>query len=209
MTPVTPPSRATTPPDLLSPFLAVARRVDGMASWTVGHSRRVSRIAVAIAVAVRWTPSDTARLARAAELHDVGKLCVAEEILGRPGPLDAAARAEVEMHPALGANMLSTILGADEASWVRHHHEWWDGGGYPRRLREDQIPAGACIVGLAEAWDAMRSPGPVRPHNMSTHEALACCRAAAGVQFAPWAVDAIEGIVHTLGEVSSDEFPRS
>lgn len=80
------------------------------------------------------------------------------------------ARAECGMHPALGANMPSTILGADEARRVRHHHEWWDGGGYPRRLRGDQIPAGAGVIGLAGARDAMRGAGPVHPHDMRSRE---------------------------------------
>ena len=185
-------------PDPLAPFIDVVRRVDGMASWSAGHSKRVAVIARAIAIAARWAPPDVARIACTAELHDVGKLCVAEEVLGHKGPLDAAARAEIELHPALGGAMLATVLDAEEVGWVRHHHERWDGGGYPSGLRGDAIPAGASIIALAEAWDTIRSPGPTTPHSLTADEALGEYRSGAGSQFAPWAVDALEHAVSGL-----------
>jgi HD-GYP domain-containing protein (c-di-GMP phosphodiesterase class II) len=187
----TPLSRA----DPLESFRAIARRVDGMASWSVGHSQRVSSIARALAAACRWASADLQKIERTAELHDVGKLCVSEEILTTSRLLDAAARAEVEMHPSLGGNMLATVLDADEVGWVRHHHERWDGSGYPDGLRHDEIPAGAAIIALAEAWDAMRSSGPVRPRALSVESARAECRAGAGTQFAPWAVRALDDAI--------------
>ena len=183
--------RQSPPLDPLAPFMAIARRVDGMASWSVGHCRRVSLVAAEVARAAQWSPAEIARLRRAAELHDIGKLCVSEEVLGAPRHLDSAARAEVELHPALGANMLATVLGADEVSWVRHHHERWDGGGYPNGLRGDEIPQGASIIALSEAWDAMLTPSPLRTRPLSPEEAWEECQAVSGTQLAPWAVVAL------------------
>lgn len=177
--------------DALAPFVAIARRADGMASWSKGHSRRVALIAAEIARVAGWAPAEIARLCRAAELHDIGKLCVSEEVLGAPGHLDSAGRAEVELHPTLGANMLATVLDAEEVSWVRHHHERWDGGGYPHGLRGNETPPGASILALSEAWDAMLSPSPASTRPRSLDEAWGECQAGAGTQFAPWAVAAL------------------
>jgi HD-GYP domain-containing protein (c-di-GMP phosphodiesterase class II) len=177
--------------DPLASFVAIARKVDGMASWSVGHSRRVSLIASEIARVAGWASVETARLRRVAELHDIGKLCVSEEVLGAPGHLDSAARAEVELHAALGANMLATVLDPVEVSWVRHHHERWDGGGYPDGLCADGIPRGASIIALSEAWDAMLTPSPLRTRPLSAEEAWNECQAGSGTQFAPWAVTAL------------------
>jgi HD-GYP domain-containing protein (c-di-GMP phosphodiesterase class II) len=119
----------TLPADPVKAFVDIARRVDASAPWSAGHSERVARISRVVAAAAGWEPDDIARLSRAAELHDTGKLCAAPELLCHEGSLDAAARAEIELHPALGANMLATVLTGDEVSWVRHHHERWDGAG--------------------------------------------------------------------------------
>lgn len=184
--------------DPLGPFFAVAHRVDARAPWSLGHAQRVASYARAIALEAGWAEVDAVRLARAAELHDVGKVCVAEELLSHPGPLDEAARAEVELHAGLGAGMLATVLTPEEVGWVRHHHERWDGGGYPEGLHGDSIPDGAVIVGLAETWDVLRSAGPVRDRPLLETDALAECRSVAGSQFPIWAVDALERAVQAL-----------
>lgn len=170
-------------------FASVAERVDETAAWSRGHSRRVARLAVAIAARLGWAAEEIRALRVAAELHDVGKLCVAPSVLGRPGPLLPSERAEVEMHPSLGATMLGSVLSAEQVSWVRHHHERWDGTGYPDGLEGDRIPAGACIIAVAEAWDAMTSPGA--PGGLHPEDARREILRTKGHQFAPWAADGL------------------
>jgi len=172
-----------------SAFAAVARHVDDAAPWSRGHSSRVARLAARIAAELGWPPEEVAALRVAAELHDVGKLCVAPDVLGRRGPLAPSERADVELHPALGAAMLATVLTPAQVAWVRHHHERWDGTGYPDRLEGDEIPSGACIIGVAEAWDAMTSPGATAPldRDAARREILRT----KGHQFAPWAADGL------------------
>ena len=172
-----------------SGFVALARRVDSVTPWTEGHSARVAAVAAEVVRAAGWPSAEVARLACVAELHDVGKICVGEEVLACPGTLPPEARAELALHPVLGAGMLATVLATDEVAWVRHHHERWDGGGYPDGLRADEIPAGASILALAESWDAMTRGCSGAP--LSPLEALAECRRVSGAQFAPWAVEAL------------------
>lgn len=180
----------SSPLDPLAPFMAIARRVDGMASWSVGHSGRVSLVAAEVARVACWSPADIARVGRTAELHDIGKLCVSEETLGAPGHLDSAARAEVELHAALGANMLARVLEADEVGWVRHHHEGWDDGGYPNGLCGDEIPLGGkhhrTRRGVGRHADAEPSTHPTAV----SRRGMGRVPCASGTQFAPWAVAA-------------------
>jgi HD-GYP domain-containing protein (c-di-GMP phosphodiesterase class II) len=172
-----------------SSFAAVALHVDDAAPWSKGHSGRVARLAAAIAGGLGWDAADVEALREAAELHDVGKLCVAADVLGRRGPLAPSERADVELHPGLGAAMLATVLSPAQVAWVRHHHERWDGRGYPDRLEGDDIPPGACIIGVAEAWDAMTSPGATEPLDIvaARREIIRT----KGHQFAPWAADGL------------------
>jgi HD-GYP domain-containing protein (c-di-GMP phosphodiesterase class II) len=97
----------------------------------------------------------------------------------------------VKGHAALGAEIVSGILPDDQVAWVRHHHERWDGTGYPEGLRGTTIPDGARILALADAFDVMTTERPYSSA-MSDDDALAECRATAGRQFAPGAVAALE-----------------
>jgi len=168
----------------------LADRLDEAVPGAEGHSLRVARLAEKLALASGWSAGDALRLAQAALLHDVGKLAVAEDVLERRGPLSDDDRERIALHPEAGAELVADDLDAEQAGWIRHHHERWDGTGYPARLAEDAIPAGARFLALAEAWDAMtrvRLGG-----GRSPLEALDECRRERGRQFAPDAVAALE-----------------
>jgi putative nucleotidyltransferase with HDIG domain len=175
----------------------VARELDERDPSTIGHSERVADIADALAAELDWLPRRRSLLREAALVHDVGKVCVPEAILAQPGPLSPGDYCVVKEHAALGARIASAALSDVQAAWVRHHHERWDGRGYPDGLVGEEIPRGALILCLADAWDAMThrswSGGP-----LERHEALEECRREAGRQFAPHLVEALERVVHRL-----------
>lgn len=145
-----------------------------------GHSARVARIAGRIAERMGLGPRLQRVVAMAARLHDVGEIGLPDAVLNRNGPLSDAERDVLRMHPVLGARILAPF--GEAASFVRHHHERPDGLGYPDGLGADQIPVGAAIIGVAEAYDAMTSPRPYRAAR-SVREARAEVRRLAGTQF--------------------------
>src|SRR5207249_4440843 len=118
-------------------------------------------------------------------LHDIGKVAVSEAILRKPGPLDPAELAEIQTHPTVGAELIGPVDPASEAlPYVLYHHERWDGDGYPTGRRGPQIPEGARILAVADAFDAMTSTHPYRralPISRALRE-IECC---AGTQFDP------------------------
>ena len=125
----------------------------------------------------------------AGSLHDLGKLAIPEELLRKPETLSDAERLVLERHPQIGFRMLES-LGVDPvAEWVVHHHERWDGSGYPDGLPGDQIPLGARIIFVADAYDAMTSERVYR-RRVLADQAVAELRRCAGTQFDPEIVDA-------------------
>jgi HD-GYP domain-containing protein (c-di-GMP phosphodiesterase class II) len=151
-----------------------------------GHGRRVADLSIAIAAQLDWSPTRQARLHRAACVHDVGKALVAPELLARRAPLDAVETAHVRRHPTVGAALAAGALDAEQQRWVRHHHERWDGAGYPAGLAGADIPDGARILALADAWDAMTRDRPYRAA-LGPDEALAEIDRLGGAQFLPGA----------------------
>lgn len=170
---------------------ALARELDADDPGTEGHSERVARLAEKLAVVAGWPAENAVRLAQAAAVHDVGKLSVDDDVLRKSGPLDERELEQIHNHPDTGAEIAVKALDPEQLSWVRHHHERWDGSGYPGRLTGELIPAGARLLALAEAWDAMTS-SRIYGEALSTAEALAECRRESGAQFAPDAVEALE-----------------
>jgi HD-GYP domain-containing protein (c-di-GMP phosphodiesterase class II) len=121
-------------------------------------------------------------------LHDVGKVGISGRILRKPGPLTPAERAAVERHPRLGASLVSHVPElAEFAPAVLHHHERWDGDGYPAQLRGEAIPLEARLIGVADAFAAMLADRPYRPAR-SLEEACAELERCAGTQFDPTVV---------------------
>src|SRR5207248_4906756 len=125
----------------------------------------------------------------AGSLHDLGKLAIPEEILRKPGTLNETERLVLQRHPQIGHRMLESLGVEPIAEWVLHHHERWDGDGYPDRLRGDEIPLGARIIFVADAYDAMTSERVYRKP-LAPHEALEELERCSGTQFDPAIVDA-------------------
>ena len=182
---------------------ALARELDSEDPGTEGHSERVARLAEKLAVVAGWSPVDAVRLAQAAAVHDVGKLSVDDNVLRKSGPLDEVELEQIRNHPDTGAEIAVNALDAEQLSWVRHHHERWDGAGYPSRLSGDLIPAGARLLALAEAWDSMSS-SRLYGEALSTSDALAECRRESGSQFAPEAIEALDRL-WALGALGATE----
>ncbi|MDA1195749.1 MAG: response regulator [Planctomycetota bacterium] len=179
--------------------LGVAERIiealEGRRSLFHGHSGRVARIAGAVAKQLGLSPRLRRVIELAARLHDVGEVGIPDTILQRRGPLDESEQAVVRMHPVIGAQILAPF--GEAAAFVRHHHERPDGRGYPDRLREAQIPIGAAVIGVVEAFDAMTSPRPYR-HSRTRREALAEIDRLSGSQFVPAAADALLALPREL-----------
>jgi len=185
--------RLASGPDRAARFRAaasLARAVDARDVYTGSHSQRVADLAARTARRL-GLPEEEVELTRlAASLHDLGKLAIPEEILRKPGPLTDPERMVLERHPQIGFRMLES-LGVDPvADWVLHHHERWDGSGYPDGLPGDEIPLGARIIFVADAYDAMTSERVYR-RRVDPEQAIAELRRCAGSQFDPGIVNAL------------------
>jgi diguanylate cyclase (GGDEF)-like protein len=155
----------------------------------------VARLAEAIGERMRLSNEDQAQLRQAAELHDVGKLAIPEELLHKPGPLDAEESAFVRRHPLIGERIIAAAPAlAPAARLVHSTHERFDGSGYPDGLAGDQIPLGARIIAVCDAFTAMTFPRPYAPQ-LTVTQAIAELRNCAGTQFDPGVVDAIANLV--------------
>jgi diguanylate cyclase (GGDEF)-like protein/putative nucleotidyltransferase with HDIG domain len=189
--------RLASGPDRAARFRAaasLARAVDARDVYTGSHSQRVADLAARTARRL-GLPEEEVELTRlAASLHDLGKLAIPEEILRKPGPLTEPERLVLERHPQIGFRMLES-LGVDPvADWVLHHHERWDGSGYPDGLPGESIPLGARIIFVADAYDAMTSERVYR-RRVSPDQAVAELQRCAGGQFDPEIVDAFSAEV--------------
>ena len=168
---------------------SLAKAVDARDVYTGSHSERVGELAARIATRMGADAELIELIRLAGSLHDLGKLAIPEEILRKPAPLTEAERLVLERHPQIGFRMLES-LGVDPvADWVLHHHERWDGGGYPDGLPAERIPLGARIIFVADAYDAMTSDRVYRKR-LSTHDALAELQRCSGTQFDPEVVAA-------------------
>jgi putative nucleotidyltransferase with HDIG domain len=157
---------------------------------TAGHSLRVQRVAMALGEELDLSPARLDALRFGALFHDIGKIAVPDGILVKPAKLDDSEYAKMKTHSAEGARIVGKFGRLREAvPIIRHHHERWDGGGYPDRLAADEIPLEAAIVGLADSWDAMTTDRPYH-RALLPQEAFAEVRAGRGTQFAPDVVDA-------------------
>jgi HD-GYP domain-containing protein (c-di-GMP phosphodiesterase class II) len=131
---------------------------------TEGHTQRVTELTVRLARAFGMGDGELVHVRRGALLHDIGKMGIPDSILLKPGPLDDAEWALMRQHPVLAYNLLSPIPYLRPAIDVPYcHHEKWDGSGYPRGLKREQIPLCARIFTVIDVWDALRSDRPYRP----------------------------------------------
>jgi putative nucleotidyltransferase with HDIG domain len=156
---------------------------------TEGHSKRVTAYTIAIAKAMKVDPALLPQIARAAFLHDIGKMAISDQILRKPGPLTPEEREVMRTHCDIGYNMVTRISFLREAAEiVLSHQEYYDGSGYPRGLRKEEIPLGARIFAVADALDAMISDRPYRKALSITYaqEEIKRC---SGTQFDPKVVE--------------------
>jgi diguanylate cyclase (GGDEF)-like protein/putative nucleotidyltransferase with HDIG domain len=185
--------RLASGPDRAARFRAaasLARAVDARDVYTGSHSQRVADLAARTARRLGLADEEVELTRLAASLHDLGKLAIPEEILRKPGPLTEPERMVLERHPQIGFRMLES-LGVDPvADWVLHHHERWDGSGYPDGLPGDRIPLGARIIFVADAYDAMTSERVYR-RRVAPQHAIAELERCAGSQFDPEIVAAL------------------
>ncbi|HWG56607.1 MAG TPA: diguanylate cyclase [Gaiellaceae bacterium] len=180
-------------PDRAARFRAaasLARAVDARDAYTGSHSERVADLAARLAARLGLDAEQVELTRLAGSLHDLGKLAIPEEILRKPGPLSETERLVLERHPQIGFRMLESLGVEPVAEWVLHHHERWDGSGYPDRLPGDRIPLGARIIFVADAYDAMTSDRVYRDR-LGDDEAIAELERCGGTQFDPGVVAAL------------------
>ncbi len=185
--------RLATGPDRAARFRAaasLAKAVDLRDTYTGSHSARVAELAARVASRLGLDQEQIGLARLAGSLHDLGKLAIPEEILRKPGPLTGPERLVLERHPQIGFRMLDSLGIEPVAEWILHHHERWDGTGYPDRLPGSEIPLGARIIFVVDAYDAMTSDRVYRGR-LSQEDALAELERCAGTQFDPAVVMAL------------------
>mgnify|MGYP001090608098 FL=1 len=169
-------------PSNVMPLLEVVSSITGEA---VDHMTRLARLGLGLGEAIGLSEELCDVIMQAAALHDVGKMAIPKAILEKPGPLTWEERQIMMTHSEIGATMLANLkVEPAVVEAVRHHHEWWDGGGYPAGLRGESIPLIASILSVVDAYDAMTNYRPYRP--VRTPEgALEEIQAKASIQFNP------------------------
>jgi putative nucleotidyltransferase with HDIG domain len=189
---------------LISNFYGILRSLvnalEAKDLYTGKHSERVTHYAIKVAELLGCTSAQIESLRTAGYLHDIGKIGIQDHILTKPGPLTAEEYQIVKKHPVIGDTIVSELgLSPEERTIIRHHHERWDGAGYPDGLRGTQIPLIARIVTVADAFDAMTSKRAYRDA-MSTDESIAELVKNRGRQFDPEVVDAFVQVAEKLGK---------
>ncbi len=169
---------------------SLALEIDRRESYTSQHSQRVADYARKVCRVLHLGRQETELIADVAKIHDLGKMNLWPEMLNKAGPLDDTERLEMNRHPAYGAEILAGFVDYRHAcEIIMHHHERFDGKGYPAGLAGEQIPLGSRIVAVVDAFDAMTSDRPYRGA-LPFERALEELRANAGVQFDPLVVEA-------------------
>ena len=182
----------------LATVRSLAAAVDAKDTYTRGHSDKVATYATLIAQRMGLSHDQLTALEMAAYLHDIGKIGVPEEILLKPGRLTDDEMAQMRHHPLIGANILKPVA----FPWaitpiVRHHHEFWDGKGYPAGLKGEEIPLLARILCVADSYEAMTADRPYRA-GRSAVDAVEELRNCSGTQFDPRVVETMTAVVEDL-----------
>lgn len=171
--------------------LALVLSQEAKDSYTYGHSERVKQFSIMIAREMDLPQDEIEMIARGAKLHDIGKIGIKDDILFCAGGLTEEQLGIVRSHPLKGVMILDPLKFLDrEKLIVRHHHERFDGSGYPDRLKGEEIPLGARIVGVADALDAMKSQRLYR-RALTKEEIIQQFQKNAGTQFDPKIVDVL------------------
>jgi len=177
---------------------ALSSFLDARDRYTRYHSRRVASISTHLAEYLELEDELVKSVRIGGHLHDIGKIGIPDYILRKEGKLTPAERAMIQLHPEIGAERLKGVpFPWDILPIIRHHHEKWDGSGYPDGLKGDEIPLAAQIVGIADFYDALTTNRPYRGA-FTPHEALMEMKKSSGIFFNPALVDAFEDIIDDL-----------
>jgi putative nucleotidyltransferase with HDIG domain len=169
----------------MSSIKALAQALEAKDEYTQGHSARVAELGIEIGKYLSLPDREVQNIWVAGLLHDIGKIGIRENVLNKPGKLDADEWESVQQHPVVAARILGPIEElSDVIEIVMHHHERFDGSGYPEGLRGSDIPLGARILTVADAFDALTSKRPYRDA-LPVDEAVGILEDAAGTQFDP------------------------
>jgi diguanylate cyclase (GGDEF)-like protein/putative nucleotidyltransferase with HDIG domain len=169
----------------VSIIYALAATVDAKDHYTYGHSKKVSQYAVKMAETMGLPPEKVTTIRAAGLLHDIGKIAVPDSVLNKAGPLSAEEWDPIRAHPELGIEILKHVIDLVNClPGILHHHEHYDGSGYPGALKAEEIPLEARVLAIADAYDAITSMRPY--HNqLSPQEALDELKRCSGTQFDP------------------------
>jgi putative nucleotidyltransferase with HDIG domain len=180
---------------------ALARAIDARDPHTYGHSARVARLSLEIADEMGLETDQMNLLRQASLLHDIGKIGVEDRVLRKPGPLDSREMEAMREHPIIGYEMLKGLIFLEPSlPGIRHHHEHWDGTGYPDGLHSEDIPPAVRILTVADTLDAMTSDRPYRAA-LSFDEAVRAIEAGSGKQFDPAVVRALRSRIVAVEEL--------
>jgi len=189
---------------VLSTIESLSQALEAKDHYTRGHSERVRHYAVKIAKQMRLPLEQVDLINEIANLHDVGKIGIREEILNKPTKLTPDEFDEIKRHPQVGYKILAPLQLPEAAlAIVRHHHERQDGNGYPAGLREEQIPLPVAVVTVADAFDAMTGHRPYRQQPLSFTEAVAELQRCSETQFRRDAVDALVQVLQAEGKLNT------
>jgi len=181
---------ATTEKEVLSIIHTLAATIEARDPYTYGHSRKVSSYAVSLAESVGLSSDKVAVVSTAALLHDIGKVGIPDEVLNKVDKLEPEAWELIRAHPKLSTTIVGHVVSLVSClPAILHHHERWDGNGYPAGLKGDEIPVEARILAIADAFDAMTSSRPYRS-KLSYKKVLQELKRCSGSQFDPKLIDA-------------------
>jgi len=179
---------------LLETIATLNAAVEARDPYTAGHSQRVRRVSLAIGRELRLSVKQMGALGTAALFHDIGKIGMPDSILTKPERLDRAEQLVMREHAVRGAEIVGRITSLkDSVPAIRHHHERWDGLGYPDGLSGREIPVEAAIIAIADAWDAMTTDRPYAAA-LGMEEAMLQIHAGREKQFSPVVVDAFASV---------------
>jgi diguanylate cyclase (GGDEF)-like protein len=180
------------------------RVVDAKDEYTGAHSERVALLVEAIARRFSLDDEHVEQLKVAGRLHDLGKIAIPDRVLQKPGELTPHEERQLAHHPELGASLLDGMDIRPVDVWIRHHHEHWDGSGYPSGLAGEEIPFGSRVILVADAYDAITTERSYRAA-AAPEDAVRELRRQAGMQFDEAVVDALEAHLRDAGVIRAGE----
>jgi putative nucleotidyltransferase with HDIG domain len=171
--------------ETIEAVLRMAESIDYRDTGTYEHSKRLAEMTKELANALGLTPEHTAEIVLASRVHDLGKIGISNDILLKPGALTPEERHIMQDHPTIGANILSSYSAFQgSVETVKHHHERWDGRGYPNGLKGEEIPIGSRIITVVDSFDSMTADRPYR-RGMTVDDAVSRLKDGMGTQFDP------------------------